>query len=79
MLAASGTVTQVASNNGGGTRYPPPINSNTVPAPFGGLKHMGNVVLDSPYSVQNSYVCKMHNKSVSDTEISSLISDLQEA
>ena len=52
MLAASETVTQVASNNGGGTQAPPPINSNTAPAPFSGLKLMGAVVLDSLYSVQ---------------------------
>ena len=55
MVAERGTVTQVASNNGGGTQSPPPINFSTAPAPVGVLHHMGDAVLSSQYAVQKTF------------------------
>ena len=57
IAAASGTVPQVASNNGEGTQAPPPINDVTDPSPFSGLHHIGaadNVV--STYEHTNTKI-----------------------
>ena len=55
MAPASITVPQVASNNGGVTQDPLPINVGTAPAPspapVGVLHHIGSVVLASQYKV----------------------------
>ena len=53
MVSASITVPQVASNNGGVTQDPLPINGGTdpAPAPVGFLHHIGAVVLASNYTV----------------------------
>ena len=79
MVAASDTVTQVASNNGGGTQYLPPINGGTSHAPLGGLHYMDTAVLASQYAVQTKYVCEHQKNAVSDPELSSLIDELQKA
>ena len=79
MVSGSNTVPQVASNNGGGTQYPPPINVGTSPDLVVSLHHMGDAVPDSQYSVQKKAVCEHHKNYVSDPEISSFISDLQKA
>ena len=54
MVTASGRVTQVASNNVGGTQAHPPINVGTSPATVGFLHHMGAAVISSQYSFQTS-------------------------
>ena len=53
MVAASITVLQVASNNGGVTQDPLPINGDTTPAPapVDVLHNIGAVVLASQYTV----------------------------
>ena len=51
MVATIDTVTQAASNNGGGTQAPTPINIGTAPDPVDGLHHMGDAVLASQYAV----------------------------
>ena len=79
MVAASGTVTQVDSNNIGGTQSLPPFNGDTYPDPVDGLHHMGASVLASNDAVQKKYVCEHHKNSVSDTELFSFIADLQKA
>ena len=79
MIASSVTVPQVTSNNGGGTKSPPPINDGTSPAPVSGLYHMGATVLDYQYSVQTNYACEHHKSSVSYPELSLFIYDLQKA
>ena len=61
ILASSGTVPQVASDNGGGTQSPPPINNGTDPDSFGGLHHMGAAVLASRYEFQTKSICEHHN------------------
>ena len=79
MVAASGTVTQVASNNGGGNQSPPPIISGTDPAPVCGLHHMVAAVLASQYAVQPKSICEHHKNAVSYPELSSFVSDLHKA
>ena len=79
MAAASGTVLQVASNNGVGTQSLLPSNGSNAPAPVADLYHMGSTVLASQYAVKKHYVCKHHKNSVSDPELSSFISDLHRA
>ena len=54
MVAASGIVTQVATNNVGGTPAPPPINGGTTPAHVGCLHRMGSSSLAYQYAVQKS-------------------------
>ena len=54
MVAESGIVPQVASNNGVGTQAPPPINGSTDPAPVGGLHHVSDSLIASQYAVQKS-------------------------
>ena len=56
IVAASGTVPQVASNNGGSNQSPPTTNGVTDPDPVVGLHHMGDDVLGSQYVVQTKYV-----------------------
>ena len=51
MVEESGTVPQFASNNGGGTQSPPPINSGTDTDPVEVLHHMGTAILVSQYEV----------------------------
>ena len=79
MVAASVTVPQVASNNGGGTQAPPLINCGTAPDTVGGLHHMGAVLIASQYAVQTSSLCGHHKNAVSGPELSLFISDLQKA
>ena len=69
ILAASGKVPQVASNNGVGNQYPPPIDGVTYTAPISGLHHMFAVVLSSQYVFKKNYVCEHHNNYVSDPEL----------
>ena len=56
MLSESGTVPQVASNNGYGTQSPTPINGNTDPDPDGGLHHMDEAVLASQQPFKKVYI-----------------------
>ena len=79
IVAASGTLPQVTSNNGGVTQAPTPINGGTDPDPVGGINHMGASVLASQYTVQTKSVYEHHNNDVSDLELSLFISDLQKA
>ena len=79
MVAASGAVTQVASNNGVGTQSPPPINGVTAPDTVGGLHYMGAAVLVSQYAVKTKSVCQHHKNYVSDTELSYFIYNLHKA
>ena len=51
MVAARGTVNQVASNNGGVTQYPPRINGVTAPYHAGGIYNISAAVLASQYIV----------------------------
>ena len=76
MVARSRTFSKFTSNNGEGTQAPPPINGGTDPAPVGGLRHMGTVVLASQYSVQRNYLCEHQNNYFSDPELSLFISYL---
>ena len=76
MVSSSGTVTQVASNNGGGNQALTPINGGTAPDTFVGLHHMGDEVLASHYAFFFKYACEHQNNTVSDPELSSFISDL---
>ena len=75
MASASGKVTQVASNIGGGTQALTPINGGTATAPVGGLHHLCAAALDSQYSVQTKSMCEHDKDDVSDPElyISSLL------
>ena len=79
LISESVTVTQVDSNNGGGTQFPTPTNGVTATAPIDGLHHMGAAVLASQYVVQTKSVCEHHKNSVSDTEIYFFIAELQKA
>ena len=64
MVSASITVPQVASNNGGVTQDPLPINGGTAPTPtpapapdpVGVLHHIGAVLLASQYTVKKKYL-----------------------
>ena len=79
IVSASGTVPQVASNNGGFNQSSHPINGGTAPALVGGLHHIATAVLASQYAVQKKSVYEHHNNSVSDIELFSFISNLQKA
>ena len=57
----------------------PPINGGTVSYPGGGLHHMWAAVLASQYEIQIKSLCEHHNNVVYDTELFSLIFDLQKA
>ena len=79
MVQASGTFNQVASNNGRGTQYTPPINGGTNPAPVDGLYHMSADILYSKYAVQKKPWCEHQRDAVSNPELFLFISDLQKA
>ena len=54
MMAASGIVTQVATNNVVGIPAPPPITGGTTPAHVGCLNRMDSSSLAYQYAVQKS-------------------------
>ena len=66
MTAASGTVTQVTSNNGGWTQALTSINVGTATDPIVGLHHMGDFSLASQYAVKKKCVFEHHKNAVSD-------------
>ena len=70
MAESSITVHQIASNNRGVNKIPPPINGGTTPAPVGGLYNMVAAILDSQYEVQTKSVCEHHKNDVYDPELS---------
>ena len=70
MIASISTVTQVVSNHGVVTQYPPPINGGTSPALVVSLHHIGDATLISQYSVQKYYVCEHHKNAVPYPEFS---------
>ena len=76
MVAESGTVPQVTSNNGVGTQSLPPIDGDTYPDPICDLHHMVYAASASQYAVQTNYICEHQKHYVSDPELYSFISYL---